>query len=489
MSFDKFGAGLTALAIVCSLPLSAATLTVGQPAPALTFTEILQAPTGTKTDWPSLRGRVVVLEFWATWCAGCIEEIPHLNSLIQSLPSSNIQFIAADDEDPAVVKKFLAKMPINGWLGLDTSKKIIEAYDAQTRPRTVVIDPQGRIAGILSPHLLAGEQLIALADGKPVVFPEDEMTAIRQQALKSADAAKAAADPNAAGTSAAKALPKPIFDISIRPGNPDGRMTMVHRPSKTDDSYSEDIIDASVGMLMQFAGGVSGSRLTIHGGSGAKYTLHVSAPGGDVERLAPALQLAIVTATGMKLEHVTKEEDAYVISRTAASVLQPAAAENGSMCFYNAKAGKLVMMNASIDSLAQTLEGLLGEAVVNEASTSGEFDANFDLPKADFESVKAALEKNFGLTLSKARRNIERVVLDGPQAAEKKAEPSTSADRPGFAQASSSVTFGIHSPMGMCCGQSSRQEPQSIQQPERCPSVKKTWYLNRAPATSSNKCA
>jgi len=208
---------------------------------------------------------------------------------------------------------------------------------------------------------------------------------------------------------------------------------MAHRPGKNDDSYSEDIIDAPVGMLMQFAGGVSGSRLTVHGGSGAKYTLHVSAPGGDVEQLAPALQLAIVTAAGMKLERVTKEEDAYVLSRTAASLLHPATQENGSMCFYNAKAGKLVMMDASLDSLAQTLEGLLGEAVVNEAGPSGEFDASLDLPKIDFDSVKAALEKDLGLTLMKARRSIDRVVLDAPQAAEKKAEQAPPADQPASA--------------------------------------------------------
>jgi uncharacterized protein (TIGR03435 family) len=100
------------------------------------------------------------------------------------------------------------------------------------------------------------------------------------------------------------------------------------------------------------------------------------------------------------------------------------------MCFYNAKAGKVVMMDASIDSLAQTLESLLGKAVVNEASPSGEFDANFDLPKADFDSAKDALEKNLGLTLSKARRKIDRIVLDAPQAAEKKVDQAASADRP-----------------------------------------------------------
>jgi len=143
------------VSLACTLATHAATVTIGHPAPALTFTNLLQAPAGSKVDWPSLRGKVVVLEFWATWCGGCIEEIPHLNSMIQSLSANNIQFIAVDDEDPAIVQKFLRKTPINGWLGFDTSARIIDEYDAKVRPRTVVIDTKGRVAGILDPHQLA----------------------------------------------------------------------------------------------------------------------------------------------------------------------------------------------------------------------------------------------------------------------------------------------------------------------------------------------
>ena len=425
MHIIRIGLAAFALATVSCLPAGAAPPDAGQPAPGLTFTDLLQAPAGTTTDWPSLRGKVVVLEFWATWCAGCIEEIPHLNSLVQSLAPNNVQFIAVDDEDPAVVRKFLRKTPIGGWLGIDTSKKIIDAYAAQVRPRTVVVDTQGRIAAILSPQQLTKEQLVALADGKPVAFPADKMAEIRQQALKEA---KAAADASAAGT----AGPKPLFDISIRPGDPAGRMSIAHRPSKNDDSYTYDFMNASLEVLMQYAGGVPGGRLVVHGDTSAKYSLHVAAPGGDFDQLAPAIQLAIVTATGTKLSHVVTMEDAYVLQTTprTASLLPPATSERGSMCFYNAQAGKLVMMEATLDSLAQTLETTLGQPVVNETGLRGDFDANFDLPKSDMEAAKAALDKSLGLTLVKAQRSIDRIVLDAPSAPKETAAPSTPTDKP-----------------------------------------------------------
>jgi uncharacterized protein (TIGR03435 family) len=407
MKLNHFCALALLLPLLRALPASADPLTIGQPAPALVFTDLLQAPVGTKVDWPSLRGKVVVLEFWATWCAGCIEELPHLNSLIQSLAPNNVQFIAVDDEDPALVKRFLAKTPISGWLALDTSKKIIDTYGAQVRPRTVVIDTQGRIAAILNPHQLDKDQLIALADGKPVVFPVDLTADIRQEALSQA---KAAADAASKGNTG----PKPLFDISVRPGDPAGRIAIAHQQGKNDDSYSIDFLNAPLQMLMENAAGVAASRLVIHGPADAKYSLHVSAPGGDIEQLAPAIQLAIVTATGMKLSHLTTEEDVWVLQSTpkAASLLPPATSEQGSMCFYNPQAGKLVMMQTTLSSLAETLESILESPVVNESGLQGKFDANFSLAKGDADAIKAALETNLGLTLTKAKRSIDHVVLD-----------------------------------------------------------------------------
>jgi hypothetical protein len=208
-------------------------------------------------------------------------------------------------------------------------------------------------------------------------------------------------------------------------------MAIAHRPGKDDNSDSYDFLNAPLPALFQLAAGIQASRLVVHGGNDAKYSLHVSTP-GDLKQLAPALELAILTATGTRLTHVSAEEDAWVLQATpkAASLLSPASSDEQSMCFYNPQASKLVMMQATIDSLAQQLEITLGKPVVNESGLQGAYDANFGFPKGDVEAARSALEASLGLTLVKARRTIERTVIDSEPATPKTADGAAPSVKP-----------------------------------------------------------
>jgi uncharacterized protein (TIGR03435 family) len=414
------------LFIACTLQTHAATPTVGQPAPALTFTQLYNAPDGTKTDWPSLQGKVVVLEFWATWCAPCIAQIPHLNELSQSLASSNVQFISVDDEDPELVKSFIAKKHMDSWVGV--SKTIFDDYGVQARPTTIVIDTQGRIAANLSPEQLEKEQLVTLAAGKPVAFPVEGPASPEVAKSRKAMEDMLAAIKNPA----AKDAVKPLFEISIRPGDPDGtQMTFTSVDSESDQS-SYDMKNASLAELVPMAEGIPEDRIILHTGDAkARYNLRLSAPNLDVKKLAPVIETAISAAAGVKISHLAGEEDVYVLQATpkASTLLASTVSTHGSMCTFHATTGKLTMVKTSIDGLTPMLEKALKVPVVNETEVPGEFDAGFALPTDSFEATKAALEANLGLTLIKARRTIDHVVVDQLAVPPQPSQPTTAADK------------------------------------------------------------
>lgn len=155
-----------------ALLLAASILSVGEPAPPLTVKQLLQAPEGAKTTWPDLRGKAVVLEFWATWCAPCVEQIPHWNALAERFRDRPIQFVAVGSEDPETVSQFLEKRPMAGWIGLDPDGAVFKAYGVEGVPFTVLVDAKGVVRAITNLQDLTAAELEALLAGQKVEAPK-----------------------------------------------------------------------------------------------------------------------------------------------------------------------------------------------------------------------------------------------------------------------------------------------------------------------------
>jgi thiol-disulfide isomerase/thioredoxin len=99
-----------------------------------------------------LKGKVVVLNFWATWCPPCVEETPALNHLQKYIKSRNgIILGVAADEDHAVYERFLRDQGVvfltyRDPLTKDNHSPIAQSYGTSMYPETYVIDRHGKIA-------------------------------------------------------------------------------------------------------------------------------------------------------------------------------------------------------------------------------------------------------------------------------------------------------------------------------------------------------
>ncbi|HVG26982.1 MAG TPA: TlpA disulfide reductase family protein [Acidobacteriaceae bacterium] len=95
-------------------------------------------------DLGKLRGQVVVLNFWASWCGPCVEEMPSLEELQRQLPQVKIVAVSTD-EDAAAYERFLQQHSISLMTVRDAAQRSNAMYGTFRYPETYVIDKTGMI--------------------------------------------------------------------------------------------------------------------------------------------------------------------------------------------------------------------------------------------------------------------------------------------------------------------------------------------------------
>ena len=133
-----------ALAFIALLALAAAGCDrgqhpgqIGQTAPAFTVNDGQHSISLTQ-----YRGHVVLLNFWASWCAPCLEELPSLEALQQQIPEVQILAISTDD-DSAAYQQFLTQHHVTLLTARDASQQSNALYGTFRYPETYVIDKSG----------------------------------------------------------------------------------------------------------------------------------------------------------------------------------------------------------------------------------------------------------------------------------------------------------------------------------------------------------
>ena len=123
---------------------SAAIPAIAPAAAAPDFT--LRTMSGPNMRLAEQRGRVVMVNFWATWCGPCRQEMPQLDRLYQKYKSSGFVLLGVNvDDDTRKAADVASKLGVSFPVLLDTDKAVSKLYDLSTMPSTVLIDRDGKV--------------------------------------------------------------------------------------------------------------------------------------------------------------------------------------------------------------------------------------------------------------------------------------------------------------------------------------------------------
>ena len=112
------------------------------------FANPWQTPDGKPSNSENWRGKVLVVNFWASWCPPCVEEMPALDKIAQEYTPKNVLIVGIGIDSPSNIREFLQKTPVSypivlgGIEGSNLSKQMGNTQGAL--PYTVVINPKGK---------------------------------------------------------------------------------------------------------------------------------------------------------------------------------------------------------------------------------------------------------------------------------------------------------------------------------------------------------
>ncbi|MDP5009089.1 MAG: TlpA family protein disulfide reductase [Glaciimonas sp.] len=135
---------LAAIVIIVIAFFVATSLSKSNPAPDVSFTNLK----GEQISLKSLRGKVVMVNFWATSCTTCVAEMPEMVDTYNKYKNQGLDFVAVamSYDPPNYVLNFVDTRKLPFHVALDTNEKIAKSFgDVKLTPTTFVIDKQGNI--------------------------------------------------------------------------------------------------------------------------------------------------------------------------------------------------------------------------------------------------------------------------------------------------------------------------------------------------------
>ena len=366
---------------------------IGDQAPPLSIEHVAD-PTGRLPAGPigpdTLRGKVVVLEFSTSWCAGCLLAVPHMNALAQEFAGDNsIVFLTVTNESEAAATSFREKGGIQTPFARDEDGSTFEDYWVNGIPGAAVIGADGRIAALLHPQHITAQVIADVKAGRRIEAADWPRERIRRNWDVRWMEGKAGAPPA----------------IGVRITRTEKAGGVSRTDPKTGEVRASGLPPRA---LLASSLGVPARSIEFQGPEPAGYYDMVAVPpDGKLATVRELARAAIEAELGVSIERTRATSPGFRLRRLPGAPALPAPESRPG----SSRPGSIDLPKATMPGLATMLGTFLNKPVADDTGLSGEHAVriSWDL-QGGGDALTAAL-RSTGFELTRGDVEEDRLIV------------------------------------------------------------------------------
>jgi uncharacterized protein (TIGR03435 family) len=363
-----------ALALLLSVPAAAA-----PKAPDFRIAQVLNAPAGKISGLTDLKGKVVFIEFWATWCGPCVAGIPRTNRLIDALKGQPVVFLAVTDEPADMIRTFLKTHEMKAWVGIDQAQSSLKAFKVFGRPDGYLIGKDGTLLDRVHPDALKEKEVREALAGR-----------LRPRPVQWGDDSEAKAPAKAGHT---------FFELRISSAQGQPGMTM-----GPDGLEGQSLPFA---FMISWIWDVQPDQVLVDTAPVSAFNFLLKTPPDGFEQGREVLKGAVQSTFDVGVTPVRRETDVYLLTlSTGSGAPRPTPAAPEEKSGLMGEGGGRLLGKSSMARAARGLWMSLEKPVVDETGLPGEFHFDLEWEYRDQAALDRALA-SCGLRLLPGRREVD----------------------------------------------------------------------------------